>query len=264
MNKRTILIAVRLAISLLTLGALSAQLIVHVRSEFSVVNSFSYFTNLSNLFAAVVMLIGAAYPIQHRDPNPTQDLVRGSSVAGMVVVGIVFSILLRGHDLGSLMPWVNTVTHYVMPIAVALDWLYQPPKSSLALSQVQYWLIFPLIYLVYTLVRGAIVGWYPYPFLNPANVGGYGGVLLYSLAIIVLFLVISWVLMTLSNTLRLKIAQPVVSLWDISDESSADLMSRLYRAMLKEQKTPAAALRTAQRGLGRNQIRWTCRLGDRV
>jgi CHAT domain-containing protein/Tfp pilus assembly protein PilF len=38
----------------------------------------------------------------------------------------------------------------------------------------------------------------------------------------------------------------LVSLWDISDESSADLMARLYQAMLKDHKTPAAALRAAQ------------------
>lgn len=199
MNKRNVLVAGRLFFSLLTLAALSAQLVVHIRGGFSVVNYFSYFTNLSNLFAAVVMLIGAAYLGQHREPTPTHDLVRGSSVAGMAVVGIVFSILLRGHDLGSLMPWVNAVTHYVMPMVVVLDWLYAPPKSVLALRQIQYWLIFPLIYLAYILVRGALVGWYPYPFLNPANVGGYGGVILYSLAIIALFLVISWILITLAK-----------------------------------------------------------------
>jgi uncharacterized membrane protein len=89
-----------------------------------------------------------------------------------------------------------------MPIAAVLDWLYQPPKSNLALKQIQYWLIFPLAYLAYTLVRGAIVGWYPYPFLNSANVGGYGGVLLYSLAISVLFFVVSVVLIMLGKRLR--------------------------------------------------------------
>jgi hypothetical protein len=81
-------------------------------------------------------------------------------------------------------------------------WLYQPPEANLAISQIQYWLIFPLLYLGYTLTRGVIVGWYPYPFLNPANVGGYGGVLLYSLAIVLLFLVVSCILITLGNRLR--------------------------------------------------------------
>lgn len=208
MNKRNILIAARLVFSLLTLAALSAQLVVHVQSGFNVVNFFSYFTNLSNLFAAVVMLIGAISLIRHREPTATDDLVRGSSVAGMVIVGIVFNILLSHTDLGSLMPWVNAVTHYVMPIAAVLDWLYQPPKSNIALKQIQYWLIFPLIYLVYTLVRGAIVGWYPYPFLNSANVGGYGGVLLYSLAISVLFFVVSVVLIMLGKWLRRNVAYP--------------------------------------------------------
>jgi CHAT domain-containing protein/tetratricopeptide (TPR) repeat protein len=38
----------------------------------------------------------------------------------------------------------------------------------------------------------------------------------------------------------------LVSLWDISDEASADLMARLYKAMLKDHNTPAASLRTSQ------------------
>jgi CHAT domain-containing protein len=37
-----------------------------------------------------------------------------------------------------------------------------------------------------------------------------------------------------------------VSLWDISDEASAALMTQLYKAMLKDHLSPAAALRTAQ------------------
>ena len=202
MTRRNILIAVRLAFSLLTLAAISAQLVVHVQSGFSVVNFFSYFTNLSNLFAAVVMLIGAIFLIRNREPTATHDLVRGSSVAGMAVVGIVFSVLLRDHDLGSLMPWVNTVTHYIMPIVVVLDWLFQPPKSQLALSQIRYWLIFPVIYLAYSLVRAAMIGWYPYPFLNPVIVGGYRGMLFYSLAIVVLFIVVSGLLVMLGKALR--------------------------------------------------------------
>ncbi len=206
MNKRSILIVARLFFSLVTLAAIGVQLTLHIQGGLNVLNFFSYFTNLSNLFAAVVMLMGAAYLIRRREPTPKDDLVRGSSVAGMVVVGVVFSVLLREEDLGSLLPWVNTVLHFIMPIAVVIDWLYQPPKANLALGQIQYWLVFPLIYLGYTLARGAIIGWYPYPFLNPANVGGYVGVFLYGLAIVLLFLVASWVLITLGNRLRRNVA----------------------------------------------------------
>ena len=37
------------------------------------------------------------------------------------------------------------------------------------------WMVYPLVWRGLTLVRGAADGWYPYPFLDPAN-GGYGSV----------------------------------------------------------------------------------------
>src|SRR6185437_7417356 len=153
-------------------------------------------------------IIGAVYLMQNREPTVNEDLVRGASVVAMAIVGIVFSVLLRDTDLGTLAPWVNTVVHFVMPIAVVADWLYQPPKAQLTMRQALYWLIYPLLYLVYTLVRGAITGFYPYPFLNPntipghATAGNYGAVLLYCVAIFVAFLVVGAILVWLGNRLK--------------------------------------------------------------
>jgi hypothetical protein len=206
MTKRSILIGGRLFFGLLTLAAIITQLITHIQHRFDVVNFFGYFTNLSNLFASVVFIVGAVYLLQGREPTPTEDIIRGASVAAIAVVGIVFSILLSGEDVGSLLPWVNVVLHYIMPIVVVADWLYQPPMSTLSVRQLGYWLIYPLVYIVYTLIRGAIVGFYPYPFLNPAKVGGYGGVFLYCLAIFALFLLVSWLLILLANRLRRNVA----------------------------------------------------------
>jgi CHAT domain-containing protein/Flp pilus assembly protein TadD len=47
----------------------------------------------------------------------------------------------------------------------------------------------------------------------------------------------------------------LVSLWDISDEASAELMARLYKAMLKEHESSAAALRAAQLDIMKDK-RW--------
>ncbi|MFL5625844.1 MAG: Pr6Pr family membrane protein [Ktedonobacteraceae bacterium] len=46
-----------------------------------------------------------------------------------------------------------------MPVVMVLDWLYQPPKTKLVVTQTWIWLIFPVLYLVYSLIRGSIVGW---------------------------------------------------------------------------------------------------------
>jgi CHAT domain-containing protein/tetratricopeptide (TPR) repeat protein len=47
----------------------------------------------------------------------------------------------------------------------------------------------------------------------------------------------------------------VASLWDVRDRATAELMGRFYRAMLKEGRTPAAALRAAQVSMSREK-RW--------
>ena len=205
MTKRSMLIALRLFFGVLTLVTVSKQFAVQLQMGFSVINFFSFFTNLSNLFAAIVLILGAFQLIVHRQPSASTDLIRGIAVVNMVVVGIVFSVLLRDVDMGYLLPWVNTVLHYIMPIAVVLEWLFQPPRTEMGISHVLLSQVFPLFYLVYVLARGAIVGWYPYPFLNPANVGGYGGVAAYVIGIMVVFVVAAGSLFTLGNKLSRNI-----------------------------------------------------------
>lgn len=204
MTKRSMLIALRLFFGVLTLIAVVKQFAVHTQMGFSVVNFFSYFTILSNLFAGIVLIFGAFQLITHRQPSASTDLIRGMAVVNMALVGIVFSVLLRDVELGYLLPWINTVHHDIMPIAVVLEWLLQPPRTKLGARHLLLCQVFPLLYLVYVLVRGAIVGWYPYPFLNPANVGGYGGVVAYVIGIVVVFVIAGWLLFTLGNKLKGK------------------------------------------------------------
>lgn len=200
-TQRTVLIVARLFFGLLTLTAIIVQLVIHIQLGFDVVNYFSYFTNLSNILALIVLLLGAFYLIQHRETSVGFDLIRGAAVVSMTIVGIVFSILLRDEDLGFLLPWVNTIVHYIMPVVIVLDWLYDPPKTRLAIRQIWVWLIFPLIYVIYSTIRGPLTGFYAYPFFNPAKVGGYGGVALYCFAILVAFLIVSWLVMLVGNAL---------------------------------------------------------------
>ena len=61
-------------------------------------------------------------------------------------------------------------------------------------------LIFPAAYLIYTMVRGSILGWYPYPFLNPAKVG-LDGVTVHAIGIAVTFAIAGWCLLAVGNKL---------------------------------------------------------------
>lgn len=192
--------ALRLAFALLALGAVGWQLVLHLRAGHSPLNFFSYFTNLSNLFAALVLLAAASGAALTQRPG--FDLLRGAAAVQMALVGLVFGALLRDADLGDLRPWVNTVVHMVMPVVVVADWLLAPPQSRLRPRHLAAVLVFPTLYLAYTLARGALLGWYPYPFLNPAQVGGYGGVALYAAGITLGFVVVGGALFALANRLR--------------------------------------------------------------
>lgn len=154
---------------------------------------FSYFTVLSNLFAAAMLLHGALRPAQERS-RPV-ELLRGAAVVYILTTGIVYLLLLSGH--APTYPWVNAILHYLMPAAVTLDWLLEPPRVHLDHSRtIVLWMAFPLLYILYTLARGAIVNWYPYFFVNPRRGGGYllvaGDSLAVGIGIVALITATTW------------------------------------------------------------------------
>ncbi len=102
----------------------------------------------------------------------------------MAVVGLVFVTLLRDTDLGMLLPWINRVRHYLMPAAVLGDWFLRAPTSRPTRRDLGLVLLFPLMYVAYSLRRGAATGWYPYPSFNPGAVGGYTVVGVYIVAML--------------------------------------------------------------------------------
>jgi hypothetical protein len=154
---------------------------------------FSYFTVLSNLFASAMLLYGALR--SGRERPGTIEMFRGAAVVYILTTGIVYLLLLSGH--APAYPWVNAILHYLMPVAVTLDWLLDPPHVRLDPARtVVLWMAFPLLYIIYTLARGAIVNWYPYLFVNPHRGGGYllvaGDCLAVGIGIIALIATTTW------------------------------------------------------------------------
>lgn len=203
MAKRYPLAAARLIFGLLTLAALAASFIDSViRTGNSAANFFSYFTILTNLFVAIVLLAGATHLIRDKAPTEADDITRGSATVSIAIVGLVFGLLLSHLDSG-MIPWTNFVLHFLMPVVMVLDWLIQPPKARLVPRHIWYWVIYPIAYLVYSLLRGAFTNWYPYWFIDPNKApGGWAGVAVHSAAITIAFLAISFLLLWLGNKLR--------------------------------------------------------------
>jgi hypothetical protein len=207
MNDR-LLAWVRIGFGLLIAAAIAFMISVLVEEgAFNPLNFFTFFTILSNLLAMGVLLESGRRQLAGSPPVP--DMWRGAAVVYMTVTYLVFAVLLRDaqEQLQTHVPWVDSVLHRVAPIAIMADWLIDPPHQPIAFRRGLTWLGFPVAWTAFTVVRGAIDGRYPYPFLDPAN-GGYGVVALYVVAILVLLLAVTWVVATVGTALRARRRDP--------------------------------------------------------
>ena len=149
-------------------------------------NFWSFFTIQSNMVAIAALGLLVLVPPDRR--TPLFDAVRGAAVLYIAITGVVFALLLSGHQeqVQTASPWVDFVVHKLMPILVVADWLVEPPRHRLPRWTVAAWLVYPLAWFVYTLARGAIVDWYPYPFVDVSELG-YPAVLARAVALVVGF-----------------------------------------------------------------------------
>lgn len=153
-------------------GSLSASL-----PTFSGGNFFSFFTIQTNILAAAMLALTAL--VRPEERTPLFDALRGGVTLYITITGVVFALLLSGlqEELNTHVAWIDFVVHKAIPIVLVADWLLDPPRHRLRLGVAAAWLAYPVIWFVYTLVRGASVDWYPYPFVDVTR-HGYGRVFL--------------------------------------------------------------------------------------
>ncbi|HRF28419.1 MAG TPA: Pr6Pr family membrane protein [Candidatus Saccharibacteria bacterium] len=160
---------------LLGLSSVLIEIIVLTNEGvFNAANFFSFFTILSNIIAGVYLIY---FGVTNNHSQRSQ-VIRGGVTLYMLMTGVIFAILLAGLENVRLtaVPWDNLVLHYVMPFVLVIDWLMSPPKEEITQKESLTWIVVPVAYVVYTLMRGSLVDWYPYPFLNP-TLSSYGQVI---------------------------------------------------------------------------------------
>jgi SNF family Na+-dependent transporter len=206
MNRRSKqLISFKLFFALLAFAAIVTEIATIIeRGAFNLANFLSFFTVENNLLFIVALILGSLV-IASGKGSKAFDTFRGFSTAFMLVVGIGFAVLLSGLkdvDLTAV-PWDNTVLHYIMPLIALIDYLIDPPKTRLSFKKSLVWILFPAGYFVYSLIRGAVVGWYPYPFLNPnhTSVAMMAGT---ALGLLIVCIVLIWLVSRLSGYKRAR------------------------------------------------------------
>ena len=172
-------------------------------SRAGLANYFCYFTILSNICATLVLLAcvaAALLPAARRSGFRVPDALRGAATLYMVITGLVYVIALSTYTDVQTIPWVNHVVHHLMPLVMLADWLVVPPRRHISAGRAAGWLVFPIVYLVFTLIRGPIAHWYPYPFVDPTG-HGYAHVAVSCTLVALAFIVIGALLAWLGNLL---------------------------------------------------------------
>ena len=190
MHRKTFLIGYKTFFALLGLSAIVTEIATLAeRGYFTPLNFFSYFTIQTNILVFITLLLSALALAAGKGGR--FDVLRSAATVYILVVGIGFSLLLAGMEgiVLTAVPWDNTVLHYIIPAAMLIDFLIDRPKRALSFKKSLAWLLFPVLYVTYALTRGAMTGWYPYPFLNPAT-SGYGSVALTIISLFVLGLIL--------------------------------------------------------------------------
>ena len=156
----------------------------HIRPGF-----FAFYTNLSNLLLAVYQLaLGAS------GHDPGSGVFRRLSSPGVAlsmtlcifVTHLIYQWVLvpsarkRGKALSDIgfSSFGNLCVHYAVPWLTVMQWLLWQDKSGLNVGHAACWLVLPLSYFAFGMLRGAAgkpIGHtkqrYPYPFMDPQVMG---------------------------------------------------------------------------------------------
>jgi hypothetical protein len=151
-------------------------------------NVFAYFTIQSNIIVGVTCGMLAL----RLDRGSTVFRVfRLDGLLCITVTFVVFRVALAGlHDLHGWAAFADFVLHGLVPVLCVLGWLAFGPHRTLTPTVAAWSTVFPLAWLGFTLIRGAFLDWYPYPFIDVVA-HGYGTVSVNSVFIAAFFVALA-------------------------------------------------------------------------
>lgn len=160
------------------------------------VNTLSYFTIQSNLLVALICL-GAL--LKKNFFGKFENLFLLGALLDITITFVVVQLILsKLYSYEGLFLLGDQLVHVATPILFVGYWLFIREKKKMSYRNVFLWLAYPILYLVYSLVRGPMVDWYPYPFIN-ASVLSLGQILMNSVALFVVFVVLGSIFTAVNN-----------------------------------------------------------------
>jgi hypothetical protein len=151
------------------------------------IDLLSYFTIWSQIVVGIVMTLLFL--------NPGRDgkwlrVFRIDAILMITVTGVVYNLLLGpNYPPQGLNKISSPIEHTITPIITILVFLMFGPRGWFNKKTVGLALVLPIVYVIYTLIRGAIIGAYPYDFFDVVSYG-YSYVIVFVMGILTASLVV--------------------------------------------------------------------------
>lgn len=208
MTYKTTFGSFRVLLGIALLGSVIWQITDRIANNlFRPLEYFTYLSIDSAIYAGIVLLISGAMLLSHRAETMRVNVIRLGATVAMIVISAGYHLFLgdaSGSPLDVGYDWPvlpNLIIHSYGPILVTIDYLISVKGPKPKLSKALWILIFPLLWVSYSMIRGSIDDVWPYWFLNPSEVG-VGGVAIYTLGFAIFGLVLGFMLLLLRRLMQ--------------------------------------------------------------
>ena len=167
----------------------------------TIVRFFSFFTILTNILVAFCFSILWIKPKNKLELFFLSNKTLTAITLYILIVGIIYNLILRflWAPVG-LQKIDDEILHLIIPVLVLIYWVKYVDKKNLEYRNILPWLIYPFLYLIYTIIRGHFFNFYPYPFVDIIQLG-YKTVFINSFFMVLAFLITGILLISISKFL---------------------------------------------------------------
>ena len=203
------LATLRLAIGFGLLGSVIWQVTDRIANEiFRPFEYFAYFSIVTAILAGLFLITTGFGLLLKIEDTKWVEIARLSFAVALIVVGVVYHALLAdvandvrdGDYVWPVLP--NEIIHTYAPILAAIEYLISIRAFKIRLRAFLWVAVFPLTWLVLSVLRGSATNWWPYWFINPNGEAGLGGMLTYIGAITLFFLTLGIAVLGLKKMLQ--------------------------------------------------------------
>jgi hypothetical protein len=203
------LATLRLLIGVGLIGSVIWQVTDRIANDlFRPFEYFAYFSIVTAILAGLFLITTGFGLLLKIEDTKWVEIARLSLAVALIVVGVVYHALLAdaandvrdGDYAWPVLP--NEIIHTYAPVLAAIEYLISVKAFRIRLRAFIWVAVFPLTWLVFSIVRGTATNWWPYWFINPNGEAGLGGMLTYIGAITLFFLMLGILVLGLKKILQ--------------------------------------------------------------